>query len=80
MSQGLDKFIKMINANYGEIINEAQLSKLLGISKMALFKMRRRKDCIPFFRIGKLINYFKHDVIEWLKTCQSKTINSKIEK
>lgn len=68
MSDGLEQFIKMIDLNYDDMLSEEEVSQLLGFSKMYLCKLRRKKEAIPFIRFGKLIRYFKIDVINWIRT------------
>ena len=67
MSEGLEQFIKVIENNYDDMLTEEEVSQLLGFSKMYLCKLRRKKESIPFIRFGKLIRYFKVDVINWIR-------------
>ena len=71
MSDGLEQFIKIIEVNYGDILTENDVSELLGVSKMYLCKLRKKEgEAIPFIRMGKLIKYFKTDLINWLRLCK----------
>lgn len=74
MSDGLEQFIKVIEVNYGDLITEDEVSNLLGVSKMYLCKLRKKEgEAIPFIRMGKLIKYFKTDLINWLRICKVKS-------
>lgn len=71
MSDGLEQFIKVIEINYGDILSDNEVSELLGVSKMYLCKLRRKEgEAIPYMRVGKLIKYFKSDLINWLRLCK----------
>lgn len=49
-----------------EILNEADLMELLGVSRTTLWKLRRDRN-LPYGKVGREYRYLKSDIIGWLK-------------
>ncbi|MBW2056394.1 MAG: helix-turn-helix domain-containing protein [Deltaproteobacteria bacterium] len=49
-----------------EILNEAELMELLGVSRTTLWKLRRDRN-LPYGKVGREYRYLKSEIIRWLK-------------
>jgi excisionase family DNA binding protein len=51
------------------LLDDVETAKLLGVSVATLATWRcRRRQNLPFFKIGKLVRYRLADIEEWLES------------
>lgn len=70
---GLERFIEILMRIDSEMISVEDLSKLTGIRKIFFYNLKDSDNPIPYVKIGKMIRYFKVDVIKWIKSCSNQT-------
>jgi predicted DNA-binding transcriptional regulator AlpA len=54
-----------------DIIDSNEVMALLGIGKTKLFEMRKKEE-IPFIKLGKLIRYYRQDILDFRDQITSK--------
>ena len=61
---------EMIGQNIGEILNEADVCKLLGVGPSTVFKLRNNGQ-LKFRRVGvKKVVFLRQDLLDYLETRQ----------
>lgn len=71
--------ISITDTNIDELLNVDQVSKLLNLSVATIYSKVCRKE-IPFNKKGKRIYFYRHELMEWIKSGRVKTyIETKTE-
>jgi len=74
----IDKFASLeenVRARPKEVLTPEDLAELLGISVWTIYSKTSRRnrdhtnvDLPPFFRVGKLIRFWRQDLLSWLES------------
>lgn len=49
-----------------EIFTADEVAKLLQISKVTLWKLRKYRG-LPSFKVGREVRFFKHELLRWIQ-------------
>ena len=58
-----------MNNSLGSLLNERQISQILGISVSTLRRWRSQQTGVRFVRIGSLVRYRPEDLEDFVSTC-----------
>ena len=58
-----------MNNSLGSLLNERQISQILGISVSTLRRWRSQQTGVRFLRIGHLVRYRRDDLEDFVATC-----------
>ncbi|GAB3662643.1 hypothetical protein GCM10028791_37790 [Echinicola sediminis] len=68
LNSKLDKLLEQnIQENNSAVMSVEEAAKFLKLTKSTLYKKTSLNE-IPYCKTGKVLVFFKHDLIEWLKS------------
>ena len=68
IDKGLENFLSKIDEKYGDMIEENDVCDILQYNQTHFRNIKTKKPLMPFLKIGRKVLYFKHDVIEFIKS------------
>ncbi|GGF49187.1 helix-turn-helix domain-containing protein [Echinicola rosea] len=76
LNRKIDQLVDQTHSEYGsEVMSIDEAAKFLKLTKSTLYKKTSLNE-IPFCKTGKVIVFFKKDLVEWLKDHRVKALGS----